>query len=141
MGSRRASKLRRIAVALACLAPACAHAPPAPAPPPPADARDQPLPSPAAAGARDQPPPLTRDEIELGMARAMPRMRFCPDYPPGSAAPHMQVDVAPSGRVTQVRSLGPVTGTPADSCRQQAVRLLVFRANPGTTFDYVFPID
>jgi hypothetical protein len=108
-------------IALALLAMACAH-------------RTAPTAS------ADQPPPLTRDEIEAGMATVMPRMRFCPDYPPGSAAPHVEVDVAPSGKVIGVRSLGSVTGTPADSCRLAAIRMHVFRANPGTTFDYVFPL-
>jgi hypothetical protein len=98
--------------------------------------------APAAAAARpdSQLPPLSEEEILRGMQDALYRMRTCPSDPPGSPAPHVQVTVAPTGRVTEVRTLGQNAPSPAASCRAQAIKLSAFRANPGTTFDYVFPI-
>jgi hypothetical protein len=87
------------------------------------------------------PPPLSREEIDSMMETIHHRIRTCPDHPPGSAAPRVHVKVDTNGRVSEVRTLGPITGTPAASCREQVIRLLVFRANPGTSFDYMFPID
>jgi hypothetical protein len=87
------------------------------------------------------PEPLSQDEILEGMQRALNRMRTCPLDPPGSEPPRVRVEVATNGRVSQVRTLGLLNGTPASSCREQAIKLLVFRANPGISFDYAFPLD
>jgi hypothetical protein len=85
--------------------------------------------------------PLAWEEILDGMQRALPRMRACPLDPPGSPPPRVRVTVAENGRVLEVRTVDLTSGTPAASCRERAIKLVVFRANPGITFDYVFPLD
>jgi len=84
--------------------------------------------------------PLSHDEIVAGMQGALYRIRQCPSDPPGSPAPIVRVTVGSNGRVSEVRTMNLTAGTPAASCREQAIGLVVFRANPGTGFDYIFPL-
>lgn len=119
---------------LAMLPLACGHGdalragPSAESSPPPSESDDT-------AG----PAPLSREEIVAGMQTALSRVRACPVEPRGSAPNIVRVKVAANGRVVEARTVGVMSVAPVASCIEQAIKLIGFRANRGTTFDYVFP--
>ena len=115
--------MRGICLVLSTAALGCSHAP-----------------SVATVASQQPTAPLSRDEIVAGMQGALHRIRQCPSDPPGSPPPTVRVQVGTNGRVSEVLTMDLTSGTPAASCREQAIRLVVFRANPGTGFDYIFPL-
>ena len=87
--------------------------------------------------------PLSREEIVRGMQGARHRVvRACP-VDPGltPAIVTVRVSVAASGRISEVRVFGPVGDTPAGSCVERELKLVVFRANQGTAFDYSLRLE
>jgi hypothetical protein len=128
----------RTLLLLAVLACACGQGGPLRGPAP---AESTPAPAESQEEGR-APAQLSREEILAGMQTAQRRVRACP-VDPGttSATVAVRVKVAPNGRVSDARILGPMSETPAASCLEREIELIAFRANPGTEFDYLFPLQ
>jgi TonB family protein len=80
--------------------------------------------------------PLSASDISKAMSTVKTRANGCAKRLRDSGTAELKITVSKSGRVSDVRVGGKVSGTPLGTCVEKAVRAAVFRPNAGLRFDY-----
>jgi len=83
-----------------------------------------------------KPKPLSRLELFAEMNRVLPTARLCPGIERSNGRTNLKVTIDARGAVARVTLSGPLVGTPAGICVEQAIAAARFRASPGETFDW-----